>query len=146
VVDGGEETFEGGQDSSRSLAAVVLAAGGSYEEAGAEARRSKRTIVRWMAEPAFARLVADLRAERLSVVTGRLAGSAPRAVDVLTQAMGDDDPSVRLRAAHLTLDWSMRLRRATDLEARVLEIERRQGIRSDEADGPDDSAAPRAAL
>jgi hypothetical protein len=84
VVDGGEETFEGGQDSSRSLAAVVLAAGGSYEEAGAEARRSKRTIVRWMAEPAFARLVADLRAERLSVVTGRLAGSAPRAVDVLT--------------------------------------------------------------
>jgi hypothetical protein len=60
--------------------------------------------------------------------------------------MGDDDPSVRLRAAHLTLDWSMRLRRATDLEARVLEIERRQGIRSDEADGPDDSAAPRAAL
>lgn len=124
----------------REIAAAALAAGRSYAETAAEAGRSKRTIVRWMAEPDFARTVADLRTERVSVVTGRLADLAPSAVDVLTEALTSEDPGVRLRAAHLTLDWSMKLRRATDLEARILEIEHRQGIRGD--DGPAPSAEP----
>ncbi len=125
-------------DGSKPIAAAVLATGGSYTEAGTASGRTKRTIVRWMADPAFARLVADLRAERVSEVTGRLAELAPRAVQVLASSLDDEDPGVRLRAAHLALDWSVRLRRATDLDARILEVERRQGIRVDDADASSD--------
>ena len=114
----------------RSLAAAVLAAGGSYSEAGEAAARSKRTVLRWAGDPGFARLVADLRAERLSEVTGRLAELAPRAVAVLSDALESEKASVRLRAAHLTLEWTLRLRRAADLEVRMLEVELRQGVRS----------------
>lgn len=122
----------------KAIAAEVLAAGGSYTDAGEASGRSKRTIVRWMADAAFARHVADLRAERLSEVAGRLAQMAPRAVDVLADALEDDNTLIRLRAATDVLSWSIRLRRAADLEARMLEVERRQGIRS----GPDDDTEP----
>lgn len=145
--DAGEtKAAHGDVDGSKAVAAAMIAAGGSYTEAGTAAGRTKRTMVRWMADPAFARLVADLRSERVSEVTGRLAELAPRAVQVLANSLDDEDPAVRLRAAHLALDWSVRLRRATDLDARILEVERRQGIRpSDDADASSDDhedAAP----
>jgi hypothetical protein len=127
--DAAEAPFDG----AKAIAAAVIAAGGSFTEAGTASGRTKRTMVRWMADPAFARYVADLRAERVSEVTGLLAELAPRAVQVMADSLSDEDPSVRLRAAHLALDWSVRLRRATDLDARILEVERRQGIRSDTA-------------
>jgi hypothetical protein len=121
-------------EDAKATAAAVIAAGGSYTEAGAVSGRSKRTIVRWMADAAFARHVADLRAERLSEVAGRLAECSPRAVDVMVEALEDDHAMVRLRAASDVLSWSIRTRRVADLEARMLEVERRQGIRP----GPDD--------
>lgn len=136
-IENAAETAERGAGAdAKAAAAAVIASGGSYREAGEVAGRSKRTIVRWSADPAFARLVADLRAERLSEVTGRLAEMAPRAVDVLCEAMEDDKAWVRLRAAGDVLSWSMRLRRAADLETRLVEVERRQGVRpTDDIDG-----------
>jgi hypothetical protein len=116
-------------EDAKAIAAEVIAIGGTYRNAGDIVGRSKRTIVRWMADPVFGRKVADLRAERLSEVTGRLAELAPRAVDVLSDALEDEKAWVRLRAATDVLSWSMRLRRAADLEIRMLEVERRQGIR-----------------
>jgi hypothetical protein len=138
--DAGEFGGSGSSEAAKAVAAAVIAAGGSYSEAAQAAGRSKRTIVRWMADPAFARQVADLRAERLSEVAGRLAEMAPRAVDVLADALEDEKAWVRLRAATDVLSWSIRLRRAADLEARMLEVERRQGIRpaSDTDDETDD--------
>ncbi len=70
----------------------------------------------------------------MSEVAGRLAEWAPRAVDVLVEALEDDNAMVRLRAASDVLSWSIRTRRVADLEARMLEVERRQGIRP----GPDE--------
>ena len=116
-------------EAAKAIAAEVIASGGSYSEAAEEARRSKRTIVRWMADPAFARLVADMRFERVSELTGRLSEMTTLAVHVLSNALLDENAGVRLRAAHLTLEWSVRLHRVTDHDARLLEVERRQGIR-----------------
>lgn len=128
-------------EDAKAVAAEVIAIGGSYRNAGDIVGRSKRTIVRWMADPVFARKVADLRAERLSEVTGRLAEMAPRAVDVLSDALEDEKAWVRLRAATDVLSWSMRLRRAADLEIRLVEVERRQGVRpAAEVDEGDESA------
>jgi len=128
-------------EDAKAIAAEVIAIGGTYRNAADIVGRSKRTIVRWMADPVFARKVADLRAERLSEVTGRLAEMAPRAVDVLSDALEDEKAWVRLRAATDVLSWSMRLRRAADLEIRMLEVERRQGIRpAADPDEGDDTA------
>lgn len=116
-------------EEAKAVAAEVIAIGGTYRNAGDIVGRTKRTIVRWMADPVFARKVADLRAERLSEVTGRLAELAPRAVDVLADALEDEKAWVRLRGSTDVLSWLMRTRRASDLEIRLLEVERRQGIR-----------------
>ena len=124
-------------DEAKVVAAAVIAAGGSYTLAGDAAGKSKRTIVRWAADPAFARLVSDLRAERLSEVTGRLGETMPRALDTLIECLDAESPFARIRAATAILEWTLRYRRASDLEARMLEVERRQGIRSDEGDGGD---------
>lgn len=136
IEDAAETVERSAVADAKAAAAAVIAAGGSYRDGGEVAGRSKRTIVRWMADPAFARMVGDLRAERLSEVTGRLAEMAPRAVDVLCEALEDEKAWVRLRAASDVLSWSMRLRRAADLEARLVEVERRQGVRpTDDLDG-----------
>lgn len=116
-------------EGAKAIAASVIAAGGSYSFAGEEAHKSKRTIVRWAAEPEFARLVADLRAERLSEVTGRLGELAPRALDTIVECLDEESPFARLKAATTILEWTLRLRRASDLEARLSQIEHRQGIR-----------------
>lgn len=116
-------------EGSKAIAATVIAAGGSYTDAGAASGRTKRTIVRWAADPVFARRVSDLRQERLSEVTGRLTEMAPRAIDVWIEGLDHEKDWVRLRAADAILEWTLRLRRAADLEVRMLEVERRQGIR-----------------
>ncbi len=113
----------------REVVRAALAEGLSYSEAAALGRVSKRTVVRWMAEPAFGREVADLRSEHLSEVTGQLGGLAVTAVAVLRDGLDCERPADRLRAAQLCLDWASRLRRDVDVEGRLLELERRQGLR-----------------
>lgn len=134
------ETPREALDELKAIAAAVIAAGGSYTAAGDETGKSKRTIVRWASDPAFARLVCDLRAERLSEVTGRLGELTPRALDTIVECLDEESPFARLRAATAILEWSLRLRRAADLEARMLEVERHQGIRGTDGEGGVDGA------
>ncbi len=113
----------------REVVKVALAEGLSYAEAAAMGGVVKRTVVRWMAEPAFGREVADLRSEHLSEVTGQLGGLAVAAVTVLRDGLDSERPADQLRAAQLILEWSARLRRDVDVEGRLLELELRQGLR-----------------
>ncbi len=113
----------------REVVRAALAEGLSYSEAAAMGGVSKRTVVRWMADAAFGREVADLRSEHLSEVTGQLGGLAVTAVSVLRDGLDSERPADQLRAAQLILDWSARLRRDVDVEGRLLELERRQGLR-----------------
>lgn len=127
----------------RRLAVAVLAAGGTYQEAGETSGVTSRTIARWMTGPEFRRAVSDARLERVSQVTGQLADLSVTAVDVLRDGLDSEKTADRLRAAQLILAWSARMHRDTDLEQRVLEIERLQGIRTDSTDdGPPEPAQP----
>lgn len=105
-----------------------LAAGGDYGDAAGEAGVSRRTVARWMSDPTFARSVSGARAEHVQVVTGQLTGLAGEAVSVLTEVLANGTASEQLRAAHMVLGWSTRLRRDTELEARLLEVESRLGL------------------
>ncbi len=113
----------------RGVVRAALAEGSSYSEAAAMGGVSKRTVTRWMGERVFGREVADLRSEHLSEVTGQLGGLAVAAVAVLREGFDSERDADRLRAAQLTLEWAARLRRDVDVEGRLLELERRQGLR-----------------
>jgi hypothetical protein len=117
----------------------VLAAGGDYGDAADEADISRRTVARWMSDPTFAKSVSDARAEQVQAVTGQLTSLADGAVLVLSELLVEGTNPERLRAAQMVLDWGTRLRRDTEIEARVLELETRLGLadpRGDEEGDP----------
>ena len=126
----------------REVVRAALAEGLSYSEAAAMGGVVKRTVVRWMGEPAFGREVADLRSEHLSEVTGQLGGLAVTAVSVLRDGLDSERPADRLRAVQLTLERSARLRRDVDVEGRLLELERRQGLRPVDEVADDEGVEP----
>lgn len=68
------------------LVVAALAGGRCYEEAGAAAGVSARTVRRRMAEPAFAAAVSARRGERVAAVTGQLVAAGSDAITVITSA------------------------------------------------------------
>jgi hypothetical protein len=106
----------------------VLAAGGNNSDAATEAGVSRRTVARWMSDPTFAKSVSDARAEQVQALTGQLTSLADGAVLVLSEVLVEGTNPERLRAAQMILDWGTRLRRDTELEARLLEVEGRLGL------------------
>lgn len=100
-----------------------LASGMTHAEAARVADVSTKTIQRRLADKAFADEIARRRAAQVERVTGQLTQLSVRAVETLEAALDDEAPSIRLKAADLTLGWLVRLRREADLERRIVEIE-----------------------
>jgi hypothetical protein len=100
-----------------------LAAGLTHAETAELANVSSKTVQRRLSNDAFAAEVARRRGQQVERITGRLSELSSRAVDTLTDALGDDSATIRLRAADLTLNWLVKLRREADLERRITEIE-----------------------
>jgi hypothetical protein len=100
-----------------------LVAGLTHAEAGALADRSAKSVQRRLGDAAFAAEVTRRRAEQVERVAGRLTALSDRAVAVLGASLTDDRAVSRLRAADLILSWTLRLRRESDLERRLAEIE-----------------------
>jgi hypothetical protein len=124
----------------KELVRARLAAGGNYGEAAEAGDVGRRTVARWMSDPVFARSVSEARAEQVQAATGKLTGLADEAVGVLVQTMAEGTVTERLRAAQMVLEWGTRLRRDTDLEARLLEVESRLGLQEDDGDDTRDGA------
>ncbi len=109
-----------------ALLILALAGGASYDEAAAEARVSKRTIARRMADPAFRAEVEGLRRSLLDAAMGKLAASTAEAVETLAALMAPDPdtpPATRRAAAEAVLSHALRLREHLDLEARIAALE-----------------------
>lgn len=102
---------------------VGLAAGMTHAAVAAVAGVSTKTVQRRVGDEAFAAEVSRRRGEQVERVTGRLTELSVRAVDALDVALDDESPTIRIRAADMTLNWLVRLRREADLERRIAEIE-----------------------
>src|SRR5262245_29952115 len=63
--------------------AMALAAGANVTEAAEQARVSRRTATRKLADPAFRQLVAEMRADFIAQAVGRLTHNMTRAADAL---------------------------------------------------------------
>jgi AcrR family transcriptional regulator len=109
---------------SDELLLSTLAAGSTVEEAARAAGVSTRTAYRRLADPAFARRLAQTRDELITSVLGQLVDSAAEAVETLRALLSANDERVRLAAAKATLEQLLRLRETLTLSERLAALER----------------------
>jgi hypothetical protein len=103
---------------------AALAAGSTVEVAAKAAGLSVRTAYRRLADPVFARRLAQARDELISNALGELVECASEAVATLRALLSASDERVRLGAAKSTLDQLLRLRETLMLSQRLAALER----------------------
>jgi hypothetical protein len=109
---------------SDELLLSALAAGSSVEDAARTAGLSVRTAYRRLADPTFARRLAQVRDELISAALGELVDCASEAVATLRALLSASDERVRLGAAKGTLEQLLRLRETLSLSQRLAALER----------------------
>ena len=93
----------------------ALAGGATRDQAATVAKRTRRTVDRWLADdPAFGEALNDVTGQAIADAARRLAVTLDLAVTAITDLLaGDDTPAhVRLRAAQLAIDGAVRLQEA----------------------------------
>jgi len=103
---------------------AALAAGSTVEDAAKAAGLSSRTAYRRLADPGFARRLAQTRDELISNALGELVDCASEAVATLRALLSASDERVRLGAAKSTLEQLLRLRETLTLSQRLAALER----------------------
>jgi hypothetical protein len=104
---------------------LALAGGRTVRAAARAAGVGERTAARRLADPAFRRQVAELRAEMVERALGRAARGMSAAADTLRQLLRAEKESVRLGAARALLELTVRLREGVELEQRLRALEER---------------------
>jgi hypothetical protein len=105
--------------------AVLLAAGMAIRDAAAEIGVSERQGHRYLDDPECVRLIGRYRSKLVDEILGRLAAVGVKAVEALESGLTSDHDNVRVRAADCILNQLVRIREATELEARIAELEAR---------------------
>ena len=109
---------------SEELLLGALAAGSPVDQAAETAGVSVRTAYRRLADPGFARRLAQARDELISSALGELVECASEAVAALRALLQAKDERVRLGAARNTLEQLLRLRETLTLSQRLAALER----------------------
>ena len=113
----------GGRKTADNALAVALASGMTVAAAAHVAGVSERTAHRRLADAAFARRVTEIRGEMVSRAVGRMTRGMTAAANTLLALLEAADERVRLGAAKAVLELGVKLREATELEARLLALE-----------------------
>ena len=106
----------------------ALAAGASRKQAAMAAKRSERTLARWIADDqAFGHALNAIADQAIRDASRRLALTLDLAVSTIDGLLSDDDTPahVRLRAAQVKVDAVVKLREFADLADRVAALEER---------------------
>lgn len=93
---------------SRALKALVV--GGTVEDAALAAKRTRRTVHRWLNEADFQEALAQAEAEAIQDLTRKLASMGDKALDALEQALANDEIAIKLRGADVHLKHLVKLR------------------------------------
>jgi len=116
------------------LLATALAAGSTSAAAAKQLKISPCTVKRRLADPAFRQLVVSLRAEMVERILGVMTERLTRATEAVAELLDSPEPMLRLRAARLLFQTSMRLRSAVDIDQQIRElrdeVNGREGVRS----------------
>ena len=106
----------------QQAALPVLACSLSVAQASRDSGISESTLRRWLADPAFSSLLAQIRRRSFDVARQQIMALMPLCANVLAQAMQDPDPAVRLRATRYALSHAIQLTEIRNLNARIQEI------------------------
>src|SRR5262245_12875208 len=116
---------ENGRRKGDAALVLALAGGHTVRDAARLAGVGERTATRRVADGAFRRRVADLRAEMVARAAGQLADGMAEAAATLRSLLQAESEPVRLAAARAILEIGNRLREAVELEARLQAVEAR---------------------
>jgi hypothetical protein len=110
-------------------ALTALLGGHSIEAAAAEAKVTPVTLHRWLNTADFRAAQQAGRRELAQQALAQLQSITRAAVSVIAELLADREkpPSVRLRAAQIVLEASVKWIELEDFEARLAALERRNG-------------------
>ena len=103
---------------------------GSLTDLAKDAGIGRTTLYRWMQDDNFRQQLEYLREETLRLAETELMGMAYKAAGVIYQALEDENPSVRIRAAQAALnqahkaEYGQRLERRIDGLAEAISLEK----------------------
>jgi hypothetical protein len=112
-----------GRSNADEALALAVATGQTLRDAAAANGIGERTATRRMADPAFRRRVAELRADMVARSLGRLADGMADAADTLRALLRAEGESVHLGAARALLELGTKLRESVELEERLAALE-----------------------
>jgi hypothetical protein len=99
-----------------------MATGVSATSAAQQLKYSLRSVQRRMASPSFRTLVATLRAEMVERILGIMTERLTRATEAVAELLDSPEPLMRIRAARLLFQTSMKLRSAVDIDWQIREL------------------------
>ncbi|MSR53835.1 MAG: hypothetical protein EXS09_11175 [Gemmataceae bacterium] len=105
------------------LLATAIASGATISMAASQLDISRFTVQKRMADPAFRKLISDLRGEMVANALGRMSENLTRAADAVTTLLDAPEPHIRLRAARLLFIQTAKLRDSVDFDNRLLDLE-----------------------
>ena len=106
-----------------------LIASNSLAEGARRANISRTTIYRWMEDDDFRSELIRLRNESAELAQTEMKGLMLDAAMALREALDDDDPLVRLRAAAATLSLSMKSLNGLNVEKRLNRLDDAMALR-----------------
>lgn len=104
------------------LLATALAAGSTSAAAATQLKISPCTVKRRLADPSFRNLVANIRANMVETILGRITERLARATDAVAEMLDSPEPLMRFRAARLLFHTMCRLRTAVDVDRQIREL------------------------
>jgi len=111
----------------QTKALEALLDGANIQDAASAAGVNRKTVARWLQEPAYWKLYQVNSRRGLELAARRLTGKLDMAVDMVSSVMEDDEapPSVRLRAAQQVIEGSLKLLEVSDFAERLAALEER---------------------
>jgi hypothetical protein len=104
--------------------ATLLAAGLAIKDAAEQCGVGERTVHGWLErDGGFKAVVAAHRSRVVEATLGRLVEAGTKAVDALVVALDSGKDAVKVRAAAVILTQLLKVREATEVDARLTELE-----------------------
>ena len=117
--------------SHRQLAALPhVAASPTLSQAARSANVGRATLYRWLQDDRFRQALDHMRSEAADFAKSELQALMLKGILVLSQAMDDSSPDIRLRAARATLYLALKVKDIKELQQRLELIDEAFALRT----------------
>ena len=107
-----------------------IAASPSLSQGARSASIGRATLYRWLQDERFRQALDSLRSEAADLARSELQGLMLKGILVLSQAMDDSSPDIRLRAARATLYLALKVKDIKEIQQRLELIDEAFALRT----------------